>query len=528
MLKGSDQLQCFTVGKSGLKTGRPEGLGMNDKANLPYFITDEEQSLDNRCSRCELQDVLEASHDGLFITDGLGNILMVNSAWERICGIPRDFVVGKSVQDMVNQKWYTESSAMAAIKARHKVTIMLEMTRGEKVGQKIMATAIPIWGDDGEIKRVVANIRDITEILYLKELLEKTKQLNEIYAAELQQMRIQQVQAGCDVIARSAATRRVMEMAAQVAKVDSTVLITGESGVGKEVIADVIHRLSQRSEGPLIKINCGAIPESLLESELFGYESGAFTGARKQGKPGMFELAMKGTLFLDEVGDISLNLQAKLLRVLQDHEMMRVGGLKPIPIDARIVAATNKKLQEMVTTGSFREDLYYRLNVISIEIPPLRERKEDIPLLALHFLEKITKRYQFNKRFSPGIIDAFLAYLWPGNIRELENVIERMLVMTEEEEIGSGHLPVYIRKQVLPDEAKMVLSENVPFQIAIEQAERQIIEQALRKYGSTRKAAGALKVNQSTIVRKAKRYKIALAQDVDRTGEYLEDLRMRI
>ncbi len=501
---------------------------MNDKSKLPYFITDKDPSLTNRCSRCELQDVIEASHDGLFITDGLGNILMVNSAWERICGIPRDFVVGKSVDDMVNQKWYTESSAMAAIKARHKVTIMLEMTRGEKVGQKIMATAIPIWGDDGEIKRVVANIRDITEILYLKELLEKTQQLNEIYAAELQQMRVQQVQAGCEVIARSAATRRVMEMAAQVARVDSTVLITGESGVGKEVITNAIHRLSHRSEGPLIKINCGAIPESLLESELFGYESGAFTGARKQGKPGMFELAEKGTLFLDEVGDISMNLQVKLLRVLQDHTVVRVGGLKPIPVDARIIAATNKNLRDLVAADSFREDLFYRLNVVSIEIPPLRGRKEDIPLLALHFLEKISKRYQFDKRFSPGIIDAFLAYPWPGNIRELENVIERMLVMTEEEEIGSRHLPVYIRDHLIPDDAKMVLSENVPFHKAIEQAEKQLLEQALKKYGSTRKIASALKVNQSTIVRKMKKYKIAIGQDTDGNGTCFEDLRMRI
>jgi transcriptional regulator with PAS, ATPase and Fis domain len=317
-------------------------------------------------------------------------------------------------------------------------------------------------------------------------------------------------------------------MAAQVAKVDSTVLVTGESGVGKEVIANAIHRLSHRSEGPLIKINCGAIPETLLESELFGYEPGAFTGARKQGKPGMFELAEKGTLFLDEVGDISLNLQVKLLRVLQDHTVMRVGGLKPIPVDARIIAATNKNLRDLVAAGSFREDLFYRLNVVSIEIPPLRCRKEDIPLLALHFLEKISKRYEFNKRFSPGIIDAFLAYSWPGNIRELENVIERMLVMTEEEEIGSRHLPVYIRNHLVPDDAKMVLSENVPFHKAIEQAEKQLLEQALKKSGSTRKIASALKVNQSTIVRKMKKHKITAVLETDRNGTFFEDLRMRI
>ena len=501
---------------------------MTDKSHTGYLTTGKTQTSIQQCSNCEMEEILEASHDGLFISDGQGSILMVNSAWERICGIPRDFILGKNAEDMVNQNWYTESSVIAAIKARKKVSIMLEMTRGEKIGQKILATAMPIWGDDGEIKRVVANVRDITEILYLKELLERTKELNERYAAELQQMRVQQVQAGCDVVARSAKTRRVMEMAAQVAKVDSTVLITGESGVGKEVVADAIHRLSHRSEGPLIKINCGAIPESLLESELFGYESGAFTGARKQGKPGLFELAEKGTLFLDEVGDISLSLQVKLLRVLQDHEVIRVGGLKPIPVDARIVAATNKHLRHLVISGSFREDLFYRLNVVSIEIPPLRGRKEDIPLLVLHFLDKINKRYQFNKRFSPCVIDAFLAYPWPGNIRELENVIERMLVMTEEEQIGPDHLPTYIRNLLIPGEERMVLSENMSFQKAVEEAERQLLEQALRKYGSTRKIASALKVNQSTIVRKIKKYKITLSQDPVGSGSYMEDLRMRI
>ena len=193
---------------------------------------------------CELEDAIEASHDGLFITDGLGNILMVNTAWERICGISREFVVGRNAQNLVNNKYYTESSVMAAIRARDKTSIMLEMTKGEKVGQKILATAIPIWGENGEIKSVVANIRDITEILQLKELLEKTQQLNEIYAAELETVRQQLLTTNSDFIARSPATNRVLEMAAQVAKVDSTVLITGESGVGKEIVAKAIHRMS--------------------------------------------------------------------------------------------------------------------------------------------------------------------------------------------------------------------------------------------------------------------------------------------
>ncbi len=478
---------------------------------------------------CALEDLLESSHDGLFITDGYGNIEMANSAWERICGIPKDFVIGKNAQDLVNHKFYTESSIMAAIKARKKMTVMLEMTKGEKIGQKILATAIPIWDENGNIRRVVANIRDITEILYLKELLEKTRQLNEIYAAEIEQMRFQQITKNNDIVALSSETKRVLEMAAQVAKVDSTVLITGESGCGKEIVANTIHRLGHRCEGPLIKINCSAIPESLLESELFGYEGGAFTGAKKQGKHGMFEMAKKGTLFLDEIGDISFSIQAKLLRALQDHEIIRVGGLKPISVDARIIAATNKNLKEMVKAGSFREDLYYRLNVVSIEIPPLRKRKEDIPLLVQHFVEKINRKYQFAKRVVPEIIDNFMLYSWPGNIRELENVIERMLVMTEEELINVMHLPVYIRKQVHPGSDNVVLYDNIPFKRAIERTERQLLEQAVKKHGSTRKVAKALRINQSTVVRKIKKYGLgSLCQDLDEPENPFEDLKFRI
>lgn len=473
----------------------------------------------------ELEQVLEASHDGIFITDGQGNILRVNSAWERICGISRDFVVGKNAQDMVDQGFWSESAAMGAIKAKKEVTIMLKMTKGEKVGQKIMATGIPVLDNDGNVKRVVVNVRDITEIVELKDKLEESQQLNEKYAAELEQMRIQHLEQYENIVAKSPKTKRVLEMAAQVAKVDSTVLISGESGVGKEIIANVIHCLSHRSKGPLIKINCGAIPESLLESELFGYEPGAFTGARKQGKPGMFELAEKGTLFLDEVGELSLNLQVKLLRVLQDREVLRVGGLKPVPVDVRIVSATNKDLLEMVKKEKFRDDLYYRLNVVSIEIPPLRERREDIPLLALHFLEKINKKYKFDKYFSPEVIDRLTAYPWPGNIRELENIIERVVVMTKSKEIRTIHLPSNIKNHS-SIQNDIIFSELMPLKKAVEYAEKQLIEQALKKCGSTRKVARALKVSQSTIVRKIQKYNLSVSQDFDTFESYFEKLRI--
>jgi len=460
-----------------------------------------------QCSSCELEDIIESSHDGIFITDGQGIILKVNSGWERICGLRREVMLGKCAQDFVNQKWYSESSVMAAIREKKTVTIMLEMLKGEKIGQKIMATAIPIWGENGEIKRVVANIRDITEILYLKQLLEKTQLLNELYAAELEQVRLNQLSKNYDLIARSPITIRVMEMVARVANFDVSVLITGESGVGKEVIANAMHRHSQRSKGPLIKVNCGAIPENLLESELFGYDYGAFTGARKQGKPGMFELADKGTLFLDEIGDIPYNLQGKLLRALQDREIMRIGSLKTTPVDVRIITATNKNLEEMVNKGSFRDDLYYRLNVVSIEIPPLRERKEDIPIFVLHFLEKMNKKHQYNKRIASEVIDTFMLYSWPGNVRELENVIERMIIMTEDNEINMKHLPIQIKSQIVSETMNVI--GNVGFKTAIEQTEKQLFKQALLNHRGTREIAKAMKINQSTVVRKLKKYNLS-------------------
>jgi PAS domain S-box-containing protein len=460
-----------------------------------------------QCSSCELEDIIDSCHDGIFITDGQGIILKVNSGWERICGLRREIMLGKCAQDLVNDKWYSESSVMAAIREKKTVTIMLEMLKGKKIGQKIMATAIPIWGKNGEIKQVVANIRDITEILQLKQLLEKTQLLNELYAAELEQVRLDQLSKSYDLIARSPLTIRVMEMVARVANFDVSVLITGESGVGKEVIANAMHQHSQRSKGPLIKVNCGAIPETLLESELFGYDYGAFTGARKQGKPGMFELADKGTLFLDEIGDIPFSLQGKLLRALQDHEIMRIGSVKTTPVDVRIIAATNKNLDEMVQNGSFRDDFYYRLNVVSIEVPPLRERKEDIPLFVLHFLEKMNKKHQYNKRIASQVIDAFMLYSWPGNVRELENIIERMIIMTADNEINMKHLPIQIRSQIVPETMNVIV--NVGLKTAVEQAEKQLFKQALLHHRGTREIAKAMKINQSTVVRKLRKYKLS-------------------
>ncbi len=292
----------------------------------------------------------------------------------------------------------------------------------------------------------------------------------------------------------------LIDLILRVARVDSTVLVSGESGVGKELLAKLIHDQSSRSLGPFVKINCGAIPENLLESELFGYEGGAFTGASRQGKLGMFELAHGGTLFLDEIGELPLGLQVKLLRAIQEQEFVRVGGVKAKKVDVRFIAATNRDLEKMVENGKFREDLYFRLNVIPLMVPPLRERKEDILPLIHYFQAKFTQKFKVSKTFAPEVLRVFLNYAWPGNVRELENIVERLFVVTPGEIIYCHHVP----EKLLPGlKQKCVKVTGVmPLKEAVDELQRLLIEEALAMYGSTYKAAEALGVEQSTIVRK--------------------------
>src|SRR5699024_3714408 len=291
-----------------------------------------------------------------------------------------------------------------------------------------------------------------------------------------------------------------------VATVDSTILILGESGVGKEVITNFIHKNSSRAENAFLKINCGAIPENLLESELFGYEKGAFTGANNKGKAGLFELADNGTLFLDEIADMPLSLQVKLLRVLQEKEVMRIGGTRSISVDARIITATNTDLKKEVAKGRFREDLYYRLNVIPINIPPLRKRPEDILLLANHFIEYFNETHTTDRRFSPQILHAFQSYDWPGNVRELQNIVERLVVTSDERKISSDLLPEEFHKCSINEESVKV-NKIIPLKKCLELAEKQLLSLAREKYSSTTEIAKVLEVNQSTISRKFNKYK---------------------
>lgn len=309
------------------------------------------------------------------------------------------------------------------------------------------------------------------------------------------------------IVARSESMKEIIAAAARLARFDSTVLITGESGTGKELIANLIHENSDRRKGPFIKVNCGAIPGNLLESELFGYDHGAFTGARKGGKTGLFEIANGGTIFLDEIGDLPINLQPKILRVLQNREIMRVGGHKALPIDVRIITATNRDLEKMVESREFREDLYYRLNVVPVHIPPLRERKEDIVPLARHFTAIINKKHKTNKSLSPEILESLIIYDWPGNVRELQNIIENIMVTSSDEVVTRKNLPPQLIKSG-PDCQDISIAGIMPLQYAVENVEKQILEKAYQKYNSTRQMAKVLQVSAATIVRKAAKYGI--------------------
>ena len=312
-------------------------------------------------------------------------------------------------------------------------------------------------------------------------------------------------------ISDSPQNAHMREMAERAAKTSATILIAGESGVGKEVVARFIHNLSPRALSPFCVINCGAIPETLFESELFGYEQGAFTDARKT-KPGIFELANKGSLFLDEIGELPLALQVKLLRAIQTKEIFRVGGTRAIPLDVRIIAATNRNLEAMIREGRFREDLFYRLNVIRLEVPPVRERGEGLRRLILHFLKEHNTRYGCQKKLSSEAFNMLMTYSWPGNVREVENIMERLVILTPEDIIPPSCLPEGIRNPTAPytensDNTNVV----VPLKVALDKAERELLLKAAHLYPSSRKMAKALGVDNSTIVRKMRKYGLRLS-----------------
>lgn len=462
----------------------------------------------------ELSSYVEFSSDGLCAMDGETNIVFINRVYEQITGLKRDALIGRSMLDLVAQGVFDRSVGVRVLETRQPATLPLKLS----TGRSVLVSANPLFDENNRIYRIICSIRDTTELYRLQNELDCVGVLKTRYEEELLSLKKREVFED-RVIFRSASMQKVVELALRLGSVDSTVLLHGESGVGKEVIADVIQKNSRRRDKPFIKINCAAIPEQLLESELFGYARGAFTGASKEGKAGIFEAAHQGTLLLDEVGDMPLSLQAKLLRAIQEKNVRRIGDSVDRAVDVRILAATHKNLAAMAGSGEFRMDLFYRLNVVPLHIPPLRKRKEDILLMIRSFLHKYCERYDTKKELHPRILPILLEYPWPGNVRELENIIERIVVTSAERVIDLADLPHEISRSAKKTALALPI-EGKNLKDIMDHFEAMILRHYFSEYGTTRDVATALGIHQSNIVRKLQRLNL---EDVINRKERPED-----
>ncbi len=434
--------------------------------------------------------LIASSFDGIIFNDGYGRIVRINDTYERTSGLDPKQLIGRTARDLLADGTINKCATFRELKKGKPVTVVQKLS----TGKTMLVTSTPFFDEKGKtITMVISNSRDLTELNMLKDELEMTTIQKQRYFEEVSRLRAEKL-ADAEVISKSQAMRRVIEFALKVAAVDSTVLITGESGVGKEVIARLIHKTSLRRKGPFININCGAIPDNLMESELFGYDAGAFTGARVEGKPGAFEMADGGTLLMDEVGELSARMAVGLLRVLQEKRVRRIGGTKTLAVDTRVIAATNADLKALVRDGAFRSDLYYRLNVLNIDIPPLRERPEDIPVLCAKLMEAFNKQYHRNNRLDFSAMDLLMTYDWPGNVRELKNMLERLVILAAGDLITAEMLPIELRNAKSDDKA------------GSQSMERDRLEIIYHQHRSTRKVAQIFGCHQSTVVRKLKKY----------------------
>lgn len=444
----------------------------------------------------DIYRLLEALFDDVVISDGQGVIIWVSPSFEKTYGIASDQVVGKTSQEMERQQVFSPAVASLVLKSKQKTTIVEQ----NRQGKMLIVTGIPIFNHSGQIDRVISYSVDAAYFTELKKHHDHLENTLSLVSTELRELRQKQLERP-GILSENPQMKNVLRLVKKVAAVDTNVLITGESGVGKNLIARLIHQSSSRKAGPFIEIDCGAIPGSLLESELFGYESGAFTGAQRSGKIGMIELAQNGTLFLDEISELPLNLQVKFLKLIQEKTLTRVGGTRPQKVDFRLIAATNRNLSMMTEAGQFREDLYYRLNVVSIGIPPLRERTEDILPLTQFFLDQANAEFKSQKTIANDALDLFSAYAWPGNIRQLKNIVESLVIITDETVIMPENLPDYMKN----------LSQNHPHQestlkTTLREKEREIVQQAYDQCPTSVGVAKALGISQPSASRKIKEY----------------------
>jgi PAS domain S-box-containing protein len=453
----------------------------------------------------EHDTIIDSSSDGLFVCDAQANVIRMNPASERIHNVAAQEIVGRNMVDLMREGFIDRSAAYEALQSKSVVSLLQN-----KDGRKLISIATPVFDGCGEVIRVVVSERDITRIDALQRQLEEQGAIKDEFRQQMLQMQQAELEAQ-KIIAKSPSMIKALNQAMKVAPAASSVLILGESGVGKGLFAELIHKYSGRSAQPLIKINCGAIPESLIESELFGYEKGAFTGAQGS-KPGHLELADNGILFLDEVAELPLSSQVKLLRFLEDGRITRLGDTKGRTVNVRIIAATNRDLDEMVKQGRFRLDLFYRLNVIPIVVPAVRERKDCILPLVRHYLDLFGERHGIRKRLTRAASDALLAYPYPGNVRELMNICERLVVMSETELIDLSDLPSPLIAGVGGVEGDLLdWPEGMTLGQICASIERTVLLRAASRHASQGALATALGVSQPTVARRLQKYGIRLS-----------------
>ncbi|HAT4828129.1 sigma 54-interacting transcriptional regulator, partial [Clostridioides difficile] len=462
---------------------------------------------------------LEASHDEICVSDDKGIIIYCNKAFEENYGLKKEDILGKNVSFLEDSGYSTKSPIPIVLKTKTKFSL----EQDTQTGKKLIITATPIFDENGNLEFTVENCRDITELNNIKNKLEDTKKQVKKYKSEVETLYRTALRIEDTVIMDGIVMRPIINTVNHVSKTDVSVLLLGESGTGKSSLARYIHHNSNRSNGPFITINCATISPQLLESELFGYTSGAFTGASTKGKVGLVELANGGTLFLDEIGDIPQNLQAKFLQLIQDRTFTPVGSLKNKKVDIRIISATNVDLVSKVKEKKFREDLYYRLNVIEIKLPPLRERRDNLVEIIKYYFNRYSSDFNLNKTISKEAMDAIANYRFPGNIRELQNIIQKILLTCTDNHITIDDLPNILTKnihitnngnkthisqinKVIISDSKSTNYKNKNFDTLIKEYEKNIILDAYEKFGSSYKVAKHLEISQSKANRLIRKY----------------------
>ena len=447
--------------------------------------------------------MVEYLGEEIFVSDSDGNVMFINKASSDTIGLPREEIIGKNVAELEAEGYFSPSCTLEVLRQKKTVNIIQYL----KTGDAVLATGVPVYDDKGEIEMVISTSKDVDAINKLLNKVEKQEREIMEKESEIGKLRME-LFGKVGFVSADKVTQGVKNTIIKIAPIDVTILVEGETGVGKEVVVRSIHQFSKRKDRQLIKINCGLIPHNLIESELFGYEKGAFTGANIGGKVGKIELARDGTLFLDEIGELSLDMQVKLLEFLQDSTYTKVGGTKRIKMDTRVIAATNRDLQKMCEDNTFRSDLYYRLNVMPLKIPPLRQRTDDIEILAKHFMTICNSKYNEYKIYEEGAFEFLKTYEWPGNVRELEHVVERAFIISDNNVITIDKLreAIFGSKEA-SIKSPIICSSIIPLKEAKNEVERQILMKACERYDTTYKIADALEIDQSTVVKLLKKHR---------------------